>query len=93
MAEDNAATRIATAATRPARTLTMTESAGGIAAEVAECKRILQSGKVSWGGGTSWAPGNIDKLCNRTTDARNTIACFQSKVEALGWAAAIDTCR
>jgi hypothetical protein len=55
-----------------------TESAGGIGAEVAECKSILQSGKVSWGGGTSWAPGNIDKLCNGTKSAKDTIACFQS---------------
>jgi hypothetical protein len=69
------------------------DSAGGIAAEVAECKSILQSGKVSWGGGTSWAPGNIDNLCNGTKNARNTIACFQSNVEAMGWAAAIDKCK
>ena len=70
-----------------------TDSAGGSAAEVAECKSTLQSGKVSWGGGTSWAPGNIDKLCNGTTNAKKTIACFQSNVEALGWAAAIDKCK
>jgi hypothetical protein len=68
-------------------------SAGGIAAEVAECKRTLQSGKVSWGGGTTWAPGNIDMLCNGTKSAASTIACFQSNVVALGWAKAIDTCR
>lgn len=70
-----------------------TDSAAGSAAEVAACKSTLQSGKVSWGGGTTWASGNIDKLCNDTKNARNTIACFQSNVEALGWAAAIDKCK
>lgn len=70
-----------------------TKSAGGIAAEVAECKSILQSGKVSWGGGTSWAPGNIDKLCNGTKSAKETLVCFQSNVEALGGAKAIDKCK
>lgn len=65
----------------------------GIAAEVAECKTTLQSGRVSWGAGTSWAPGNIDRLCNGTRNARNTISCFQSNVGALGWAAAIDACK
>jgi hypothetical protein len=68
-------------------------SAGGTAAEVAECKRTLQSGKVSWGGGTTWAPANIDMLCSGTKSAGSTIACFQSNVVALGWAKAIDTCR
>jgi hypothetical protein len=48
---------------------------------------------VSWGGGTSWAPGNVDKLCNGTKSAKNTIACFQSSVEAMGWAAAIEKCK
>src|SRR2546423_251050 len=70
-----------------------TESAGGSAAEVAECKSTLQSGRISWGGGTTWASGNIDKLCNGTRNARNTIACFQSNVAAMGWAAAIDKCK
>ena len=40
-----------------------------------------------------WAPGNIDRLCNGTRNARNTIACFQSNVESMGWAAAIDKCK
>jgi putative metal-binding protein len=70
-----------------------TDSAGGSAAEVAECKSTLQAGKVSWGGGTAWAPANIDKLCNGTTNAKKTIACFETNVAALGWAAAIDKCR
>jgi len=70
-----------------------TVSAGGSAAEVAQCKTILQSGKVSWGGGTSWAPGNIDRLCDGTKNAKETIACFQSIVDAVGWAAAIDKCK
>ena len=62
-------------------------------AEVAECKNTLRSGSISWGAGTIWAPGNIDRLCNGTTNARNTISCFQSNVVALGWPAAIDRCR
>jgi len=70
-----------------------TDSAGGLAAEVAVCRSTLQSGKVSWGGGTTWSSSNIDKLCNGTRNAKNTIACFQSNVEKLGWAAAIDTCK
>lgn len=70
-----------------------TASSGSAAAEYAECKSTLQSGRISWGGGTTWASGNIDRLCNGTRNARNTIACFQSNVEALGWAAAIDKCK
>lgn len=70
-----------------------TDSTSGSPAEVAECKRTLQSGTVSWGGGMNWASANIDKLCNGTANAKKTIACFQSNVEALGWAAAIDKCR
>ena len=70
-----------------------TESTGGSAAEVAACKSTLQSGTISWGGGTVWASGNIDRLCNGTRNARNTIACFQSNVESMGWAAAIDKCK
>ena len=65
----------------------------GDSAEVAECKSILQSGKVSWGGGTIWASGNIEKLCNGTKNAKETIGCFQSNVGKLGWAAAIEKCR
>jgi hypothetical protein len=68
-------------------------NSAGSPAEVAECKNTLRSGRISWGAGTSWAPGNIDRLCNLTRNARNTISCFQSNVEALGWAAAIDRCR
>lgn len=68
------------------------DSVRGDAAEVAECRSTLQSGKVSWGGGTNWAPKNIDMLCNGTRNARTTIACFQSNVKA-GWAAAIDKCK
>lgn len=70
-----------------------TESAVGSAAEVTECKRILQSGTVSWGGGQIWAAGNIDKLCNGTSNAFNTISCFKANVETMGWSAAIDRCK
>jgi hypothetical protein len=72
-----------------------TESAGVSAAEVAECKRILQTGTVSWGGGTTWASANIDKLCNGTRNAVNTITCFKDAVniESMGWAAAIERCK
>ena len=64
-----------------------------LAGEVAECKRILKSGTVSWGGGTAWESGNIDLLCSGTKNARETIACFQSKVASLGWAEAISQCK
>ena len=70
-----------------------TESAGVSAAEVAECKRILQTGTVSWGGGTTWASANIDKLCNGTRNAINTITCFKANQLEVGWAAAIDRCK
>lgn len=88
-------TVVPTATPTPAPTVVLAapESVTGSPAEVAECKRILQSGQVSWGGGTVWASDNIDKLCNGTRDARNTIACFQSKVGPLGWAAAINSCK
>lgn len=64
-----------------------------VLAEVAACQNTLRSGSISWGGGTTWASGNIDRLCNNTRNARSTISCFQSNLEALGWAAAIDRCR
>ena len=70
-----------------------TDPAGGSAAEVAECKSTLQAGSVPSGTGKQWTSGNIDKLCNGTKNARRTIACFQSNVEALGLAAAIDKCK
>ena len=81
--------------TQPAAVPTTTDSTDGFAAEVAECKRILQTGTVSWGGGQTWAPANIDKLCNGTRNANNTIACFKAAVniESMGWAAAIDRCK
>jgi hypothetical protein len=69
------------------------QPATGVASEVARCRTTLQSGKVSWGEGTNWTPENIDRLCNNTKNARDTIACFQSNVEKLGWAAAIDRCK
>jgi hypothetical protein len=61
--------------------------------QVVLCKSTLRSGKISWGGGTKWAPGDIDALCNGTKDAKKTINCFQSNVEALGWKKAIEKCR
>jgi hypothetical protein len=70
-----------------------TDSPNDNQGEVAACKSILQSGKISWGGGTNWAAENIDKLCNGTRNAQSTIACFEKNVEALGWSAAIDKCR
>ena len=61
--------------------------------EVELCKTILQSGRISWGGGTAWAPVNIDRLCSGTKDAKKTIECFQSNVEAAGWDKAIEMCK
>ena len=68
-------------------------SGDGKATEVAECRSILESGKIFWGAGTTWSAENIDKLCNGTNNARETIACFESNVEQLGWTKAIDKCR
>ena len=70
-----------------------TDSSGGGSAEVESCKRTLQSGQISWGGSTTWAPANIDRLCSGTKDAQGTIACFQKVVGSLGWEAAIDKCK
>lgn len=70
-----------------------TTSTGDTAAEVEACKNTLRSGTISWGAGTSWAPGNIDRLCNNTRNARNTVSCFQSNVESVHWSTAIDRCR
>ena len=78
---------------KPSPAPSTTISAGGSVEEVAACKRTLQSGKVSWGGGTKWSSANIDKLCKGTKDAKGTIACFQANVGALGWSAAIDRCK
>lgn len=79
------------AATRP--TPSPTNPSVGSTGEVAECKRILQSGKVSWGGGTKWSAANIDTLCKGTRDAKATISCFERNVKALGWSGAIDRCK
>jgi hypothetical protein len=68
-------------------------SAGGNAAEVAQCRSVLESGKIFWGASTTWAPENIDKLCNGTTNAKATIECFESNVEKVGWTKAIDKCK
>ena len=81
------------AVTKPRPTPTTTISGGGSSEEVAACKRTLQSGKISWGGGTKWSSANIDKLCKGTKDAKATITCFQANVGALGWSAAIDRCK
>lgn len=63
------------------------------AAEVAQCKDILRTGKVPSGNLTSWQSADIDKLCNGTNSAKNTIACFESSVGSMGGAKAIETCK
>lgn len=79
---------------KPVRpTARTTDSASGSAREIAACKSTLQSGKVSWGGGTKWSSVNIDKLCDGTKNAKDTISCFESNVKALGWSGAIDRCK
>ena len=70
-----------------------TTSTVDVAAEVEACKNTLRSGTISWGGGTHWEAANIDRLCNNTRNARNTISCFQSNVASVHWSTAIDTCR
>ncbi len=70
-----------------------TEPRGGSSAAVAECKSTLLGATISWGGGTSWASANVDRLCSGTRNARDTIACFQANVQDLGWAAAIEKCK
>jgi hypothetical protein len=74
-------------------TLVPASQAGDILTEAEACKNTLQSGTISWGGGTTWAPANIDRLCYGTRNARNTIFCFQSNVGAHGWPTAIERCR
>jgi hypothetical protein len=84
---------VATATVAPPAVTALAESVGDYAAEVAQCKNLLRSGTISWGGSTTWGAVNIDRLCNSTRNAANTISCFKSNVEALGWTAAIERCR
>lgn len=59
-----------------------------------ECRATLESGKVSWGGGTTWMPDNMALLCDGTTDAARTINCFTSMMDSgATWQTAIDKCR
>jgi hypothetical protein len=65
----------------------------GAPAEVEACKNTLRSGTISWGQGTTWNSGNIDRLCNGSRNARNTISCFQLNVAAVNWSIATERCR
>ena len=77
----------------PLKDSAVKQPASDAQSQVEWCKSILRSGKVSWGGGTTWNPVNIDALCNGTKNAKETIDCFQSSVEALGWDKAIEKCK
>ena len=50
--------------------------------EPARCAAMLLSGKISWGGGTHWAPDNMINLCQMTSDSRVTINCFIERIES-----------
>ena len=60
-----------------------------------QCVDAVQ-GKVAWNraGDTTWQPGNLRNLCQGTTNASATIACFEGEIRAHGdWSRAIDACK
>jgi hypothetical protein len=62
--------------------------------EPARCFDEVMSGKVSWGGGSSWTANYALALCAGSHNARKTIDCFSEKVVAEEpWQAAIKGCR
>jgi hypothetical protein len=59
------------------------------------CADALQ-GKVAWNqqGDTGWAPGNLRRLCQGTTDPAATVNCFRAQVRAHNdWARGINACQ
>ncbi len=89
---------VSIAAMRIASLATLTALSGIVAAQSApeqQCMDALQ-GKVAWNraGNTTWQEGNIRDLCQGTTDAGATIACFQSEIgKHDDWSRAIVTCK
>ncbi len=86
----------ASASITNAETVVLAPIEGEFSRAVALCKSSLQSGEVSWGDGMIWAPVHpvhVDKLCNGSTDAKRTIACFRFNVGILGWTAAVEKCK
>lgn len=61
--------------------------------EPATCfNRVMHNG-VNWGRGTRWMWQNAMDLCEGTTDADRTVACFVGQVQAgQPWRGAIDVC-
>jgi hypothetical protein len=59
-----------------------------------QCREAVQ-GKVAWNrqGSTSWAVGNLERLCQGTRDPAATIACFQAEIRAHDqWPEALKIC-
>ncbi len=59
------------------------------------CADALQ-GKVAWNqqGDTAWAPGNLRRLCQGTTDPGATVSCFRAQIRAHNdWARGINACQ
>jgi hypothetical protein len=59
--------------------------------EPAKCFQRIMHGNVNWGGGTQWQWQNAIDLCEQSTNADRTVACFQAKVSQ-GWQKAIAQC-
>lgn len=57
----------------------------------ARCFRRAMHGGVNWGGGTQWKWENAIDLCEQSTNASATIACFKKKV-GMGWNKAVAAC-
>ncbi len=59
------------------------------------CADALQ-GKVAWNqqGDAVWAPGNLRRLCQGTTDPAATINCFRAQIRAHNdWSRGINACQ
>jgi hypothetical protein len=59
----------------------------------ARCFNRVMHGGINWGGGTRWEWANAIDLCEGTTNADATVACFQRYLGAgRPWGAAIAAC-
>jgi hypothetical protein len=59
----------------------------------ARCFDRVMHGGINWGGGTQWRWANAIDLCEGTSDAAATIACFERRVAAgQDWQTAISAC-
>lgn len=79
----------------PPAVLTQLCAGAGDSREPGRCyDRVMHSGEVDWGGGTSWSWRNALNLCRGTRHADALIRCFEKEVEGgTNWGRATEICR